>query len=492
TAVDVTEQVHPDNIAMAERAARILGLRIAGVDFLTADISRSHFEIGGAICEVNAAVGLRPHRVANPDRDVVSPILAQTHPDGDDGRIPIAAVTGTTGKTTTVRMLARILSQAGMAVGSVTTDEVRIAGEIVAHGDLSGISGANMVLDDSRCEAAVLETARGGIIKRGLAFDYCDVACLTNVGHDHLGEHGVNSPEEMARVKRRLLRCARKAVVLNANDALCLAQREGLSAPRVILAAPDGANEACEAQLKAGGEVLLLEEDRSGKSRLVLRHGGRRSLLLTAAELPATFAGTALHNAKNALFAAAMAIAMEQPLETIREALKSFQPDLDHSPGRLSLIGGMAFELLVDFAHNPAQLATVAAFLDSRAVEGARSCLLTVPGNRLDAQIVASGAAAAGHFDRYICYEREDWLRGRKAGEIAALLRRGLRDAAVPAEKIEVGLEQGAAIQRAVELAEPGDLVAIFGSAAVVSVPQFRQAAAKKSGSAPTAVSKAG
>lgn len=492
TAIDVTDRVHPDTIAMAERAARILGLNIAGVDFLTTDISRSHFEIGGGICEMNAAVGLRPHRVGNPDRDVVSPILASTFPEGEDGRIPIAAVTGTTGKTTTVRMLTQILSQSGMAVGSVTTDEVRIAGDIVAYGDHSGISGANMVLDDSRCEVAVLETARGGIIKRGLAFAHCDVACLTNVGVDHLGEHGVNSPEDMARVKGRLLRSARKAVVLNANDALCLAQREGLTAPRVILAAPGGTNEACAAHLKAGGEVLLLEKGRGDKCQLVLRQGRHRSLLLDATELPATFAGAALHNAENALFAAAMAIAMEQPLERIRDALKSFQPNLEHSPGRLSLIDGMAFQLMVDFAHNAAQIDTVTAFLDKRSVKGVRICLLSVPGNRQDAQIVASGAAAAGHFDRYICYERSEWLRGREPGEIAALLQRGLSDAAVPAERIEAGLDQAAAIQRAVELAEPNDLLAIFGSAAVVSVPQFREAAAKKFGTAAAPVSKAG
>lgn len=480
TAVDVTEEVHPENIAMAERAARIMGLSVAGVDFLTTDISRSHLEVGGAICEMNAAVGLRPHRVANPERDVVSPILEKVYPQGDDGCIPIAAVTGTTGKTTTVRMLAQILTQTGKTVGSVTTDEVKVAGEIVRYGDLAGFAGAEMVLGDTRCEVAVLETARGGLIKRGLAFERCDVAALTNVGEDHLGEHGVDTPEQMVRHKARLLQAAEKAVVLNANDPLVLAQRDGLRAPRILLVAPEGANDATEAHLASGGEVLLLETARGGAAQLVLRGAGERTRLLAAKELPSTLGGAALHNAKNALFAAALAHAMEVPLKTIRQGLRAFKPDLESSPGRLTLVNGLPFELLVDFAHNAPQLRSVTRAIDGFHVNGRRICLLTVPGNRLDEHIVACGTAAAGHFDRYICYERKEWWRGRPPRQIAELLRRGLRDAKVAENAIETGLEQDAAIARAVELATPGDLVAIFGSASVVSVPQFRQAAAGK------------
>ena len=482
SAVDVTEEIHPDNIAMAERAARVVGLRITGVDFLTPDISRSHFDVGGAICEMNASVGLRPHIVSNPDRDIISPIIEQLFPKGESGRIPIAAVTGTTGKTTTTRMLGRILTEAGLTVGTVTTDEVRVGEEVVALGDYAGVTGAEIVFNDRRCEAAVLETARGGIIKRGLAFDRCDVAALTNIGEDHLGEHGVETREQMAEYKARLLRVATKAVVLNANDPLCMAQREGLSAEQIILAAPEGANEETARHLEAGGTVLLIEARSGAVPQLVLRRGKERRALLSARELPATLGGRALYNAKNALFAAAMALAMGQPLDIIRAGLRAFTPDLTHSPGRLSLIDGLGFDLLVDFAHNAAQLKTVGAVIEDMQVKGRRLCLLTVPGNRRDADIVASGgAAAAGRFDRYICYERSDWLRGRKPGEIAGLLSRGLSDAGVPAEAVEAALEQDAAIMRAVELAESGDLVAIFGSASIVSVPLFRQSVAKAS-----------
>ena len=479
TAVDVTEEIHPDNIAMAERAARIVGLRVAGVDFLTTDISRSHFEVGGAICEINAAVGLRPHFVANPDRDVATPILEQLYPRETSGRVPIAAITGTTGKTTTTRMLARILSEGGLTVGSATTDEVRVGDEILAYGDLAGISGATLVFGDRRCDVAVLETARGGIITRGLAFDSCEVAALTNIGEDHLGEHGVETAEQMARHKAKLLRVAEKAVVLNANDPLCLAQREGLRAERIVLAAPEGANEETDRHLAEGGEVFLLETRRGGVLQLVLLQGAERIKILSAKDLPATLGGAAPYNAKNALFAAALARAMGQPLDTIRAGLRAFKLDLDDSPGRLSLVKDLPFDLLVDFAHNATQLATVGAAIDGLEVKGQRICLITVPGNRRDADIVASGAAAGGRFHRYVCYERRDWWRGRQPGEIARLLRRGLVEAGVPESAIEVGLEQEAAIARAVELAGPGDFVAIFGSASVESVPQFRRAAAK-------------
>lgn len=475
TAVDVTEIIHPDNVAMAERAARVLGLGICGVDFLSTDISRSHFEIGGGICEMNAAVGLRPHRVADPKRDIITPILDKHFGAGGNGRIPIAAVTGTTGKTTTVRMLAGILSAAGKTVGSVTTDEVRVAGQVLAYGDLAGIAGAEIVLGDRRSEAAVLETARGGIIKRGTAFERCDVATLTNVGEDHLGEHGIETPEQMAQVKARLLHAAEKAVVLNADCPRSMALRDGLEAPRILLVAPSGTNRHVEAQLASGGEVLVLEGD-PGAERLAYRKGKERRELLAAADIPATLRGTARHNAENALFAAASAIALEVPLEAILAGLTAFKADLEDSTGRLSLVDGLDFDLLVDFAHNAAQLETVTRFIDGYAGKKRRICLMTVPGNRMDTQIVASGAAAAGHFDHYICYERQDWWRGRKPGEIAELLRRGLNQAAVPEAAIEAGLMQDEAIGRAVSLANKGDFVAIFGSFAPASVPRFRAA----------------
>ena len=461
---------------MAERASRILGLGICGVDFLTTDITRSHFEVGGAICEMNAAVGLRPHRVADPKRDIITPMLDKLFGPGGNGRIPTAAVTGTTGKTTTVRMLTGILTASGRTVGSVTTDEILVGKEALAFGDFAGRTGAEMVFGDPRCEVAVLETARGGIIKRGIAFEHCDVAVLTNVGEDHLGEHGVETPAEMAEIKARLLRTAEKAVVLNAACPNSMKLLDQHRFPRTILVAPRAAEARVGAQLEAGGEVLRFE-GKDGDRELVYLAGGERTPLLRERQVPATLKGTAGHNAENALFAAAAAIALEVPLETIRTGLKGFAADLVHSPGRLSFVEGLDFQLLVDFAHNPAQLQTVTRFIDDYAGDKRRLCLMTVPGNRTDAQILASGAAAAGHFDHYICYERRDWWRGREPGEIAELLRRGLLEAEVPESAVEAGLLQNDAIGHVLSLAGKGDFVAIFGSFARDSVPRFRAAA---------------
>lgn len=480
TAVDVTDSLHPDNVALAERAARIMDLGLVGIDFLTTDISRSHFEVGGAICEVNAAVGLGPHRAANPQRDVTSPILARAFPLGDDGRIPTAAVTGTTGKTTTARMLAAILTQSGLAVGCATTDDVRIAGELVMEGDLAGKSGADMLFGDPRVEAAVLETARGGIISKGLAFEHCDVAAITNIGPDHLGEFGVETAEHMARIKGRLLQAARKAVILNANDPLVLAQRQACSAPRVILFAPQGANDTTKAHISIGGEALILEKGKSGRMELALYGQGARKSLMAADELPSALKGAAMHNAHNALCAAALALGMDQPLENIRSALLQFKPDMRDSPGRLAFIGGLEFDLLIDFAHNPMQLGVLSRIVGAYPVTGRRICMMTVGGNRRDSHIMACGAAVAGHFDRYICYERKDLLRGRNPGEISGLLRKGMIEAGAAAASVEDGLDIFDAVERSVALAEPGDLVAVLATAWPSLVSAFQKAASGK------------
>lgn len=488
SAVDVTEQTHPDNVRMAERAAQAMGMGVAGIDFITTDITRSHFEIGGAICEVNAAPGMGPHRAADPTRDVTSPILSRAFPKGEDGRIPTAAVTGTTGKTTTCRMLAAILARSGVRVGCATTDGVNVGGELVMEGDVAGRTGADLIFSDPTVEAAVLETARGGIVMRGLAFDRCDVAAITNVGPDHLGEYGIDTVEQMAAVKGRVLRAARKAVAINADDPLILPLREVCSAAREILFAANGRNPMIDAHLQAGGTALVIEEGRSGKIEIDLLHANRRDSLAIVEELPATFGGIAIHNAENALCAAALAVGMDQDLDVIRGALASFKPDMEDSPGRLSFIDGLPFGLLIDFAHNPAQLDVLTRFAGRYDTKGQRICLMTVGGNRSEAHIRACGSSVAGHFDRYLCYERQDLLRGRKRGEIAGLLRQGMIDGGVSESKIEAGLDIWDAIDHAVEHTVPGDFVVILATAWPNLVPAFRRAAAEKFPDWPLAV----
>ena len=479
SAVDLTEQTHPDNLRMAERVARVMGMGVVGIDFITTDIAHSHFEVGGAICEINATIGLGPHRAADIRRDVTSPILARTFPPGEDGRIPTAAVTGTTGKTTTARMLAAILAGSGLQVGCATTDGVTLGGAVLAEGDLAGRSGAEMIFANPLAEAAVLETARGGIITRGLAFDRCDAAAITNVGPDHLGEYGIDSVEQMAEIKGRVLRAARKAVAINADDPLVFAQRARCAAERTILFAARGRGAAIEAHVAEGGEALVLER-REGKTALLLLRPGGEVHLADAEDLPATFAGRAMHNAENALCAAALATGMDLDPEVIRRGLAGFKPDMENSPGRLSFIDGLPFGLLIDFAHNPAQLGVLTAFLKHYEAQGRRICLMTVGGNRAEEHIAACGRSVAGAFDRYVCYEREDLLRGRPRGEIAGLLRQGMIEGGVPAAAIDAGLDIWAAVDRSVELAAPGDLVVILATAWPSLVPAFQAAAAAR------------
>ena len=222
TVVDVTHTVHPDNLNAALRAAAAIGLVVTGVDFITPDITKSWHEVGGGFCEVNGTVGV-PHASVTPGRDVYRTLIQAFYPEGDDGRIPTAMVTGTFGKTTTALMLASILASAGHTVGSATTESIRIGSEDIALGDFAAFDGASVVLRDATVTAAVLETARGGLIKRGMYLDRCDVAALLNVEREQIGIDGIETLDDMAALKRKVLDAARNAVVLNADDPRCLA-----------------------------------------------------------------------------------------------------------------------------------------------------------------------------------------------------------------------------------------------------------------------------
>ena len=269
TAADVLGVIHPDNARAAVRAAKAIGLNICGVDFVSPDISKSWHEVGGGICEVNASVGLRPHLQAAPQIDVCDMLLQAMFSQGD-GRIPIAMVTGAIGKTSTSTMLASILGCAGYIVGSATTEGVRIDGELVEQADLANADGASIVLRDATVTAAVLETARGGIVKTGLYVDRCDVAALLNVDRDQIGMDGVETLDDMVETKRKVLDVARKAVVLNADDPRCLALAEEFKPRlRTILFSKSPETAAIRGHVAAGGEVLFLAK-RDGRETIVV------------------------------------------------------------------------------------------------------------------------------------------------------------------------------------------------------------------------------
>jgi cyanophycin synthetase len=474
TAIDRTDEIHPDNRRLAERAARTLGLDVAGVDLLSPDISRSYREGGGtpataatvAIVEVNACPGLRMHLAPSEGqaREVARPILDFLFPRGRPTTIPIAAITGTNGKTTTTRMVGHILTTAGFTVGMATTDGVYLGGEVAATGDMTGPWSAEMVLRDPTVDVAVLETARGGLVRSGLAFRSCNVGAVLNVAPDHLGLGGVRDLDDLARVKQIVAEVAEDICVLNAEDERVARMARVTSADPVYVSL-DPAHPRVRRHLRDGGRAVVLGAGVGGGSagRLLVLEGDDEIPLVDVRRIPATLDGHARHNVQNALFAAAIAHGLGASWEAIRRGLTTFVQDFDRAPGRLNLFDVGAFRVLLDYAHNAPAMEAMVQTVRALPVAGRRIGVLAAPGDRRDEDIRALGRAAAPGFDLVLLREDAD-LRGRAPGEVAALLRQGLTAAGLAPDCVLPGvLSEPEAVDRALELAEPGDLVAVFG-----------------------------
>ncbi|MBT8062016.1 MAG: cyanophycin synthetase, partial [Gammaproteobacteria bacterium] len=319
TAIDVTDIIHPDNIEMAVRAIKAIGLDVGGVDFLTTDISESFRVTGGGICEVNAGPGFRMHVAPSEGtpRDVAGPVVEMLFPAGEPSRIPIAAVTGTNGKTTTARMLAHILKMRGNVVGMTTTDGVYIDGQLSVEGDMTGPVSARMILRDPVIDAAVLETARGGMLRSGLGFSECDVACCLNVASDHLGLKGIDTLDQLAELKRVPVEIAKEAAVLNADDPRCLQMADYTEANHVCYITMNPAHPLVKEHIQAGGRAVVLEQGMNGHM-ITIYDNMRHIPLMWTHLIPATLEGRATHNVQNAMFAAAMAYSFDKDLDEIR------------------------------------------------------------------------------------------------------------------------------------------------------------------------------
>lgn len=351
TAEDVTGSVHPDNRLLAERAAVLLGLDIAGVDFLCPDISRSWREVGGVICEVNAQPGFRPHWLADPKRDVNGEIIDWLFKE-KRARIPIAAVTGTNGKTTVCRMLQHIWLETGVRAGITTTHGVHIGREEITRDNLAGQPGGRIILNDPTAEAAVIEMSRKALMLFGHPTDRYDVAALLNVQDDHIGADGVDSLEAMANVKTQVLQRASVAAVVNADDPLCLAALRRVRRAAAILVASRGDNAAVREHVARNGRAVYIEP-RNGARWIVCAEGPSLYELMPLSSIPATMNGLLRYNETNASFAVAMAWAHGIAHADIRRALSSFRNTPDCNPGRYNFIEGLPFKVLLDFGHNP-------------------------------------------------------------------------------------------------------------------------------------------
>jgi cyanophycin synthetase len=464
TALDRTDEIHPDNACIAVRAAMTLGLDIAGVDFVTPDITRSARENGGGVVEVNAAPGFRMHLqpTAGRPRQVAPAVLRMLFPSGENGRIPIYAITGTNGKSSTARMLAHILRQTGQTVGLTTTSGVYVNSELVLKADASGPRSARMVLRDPLVEAAVFEVARGGLLREGLAFDRCDAGAVTNIAADHLGLKGIDTVQDLAWVKQVVVENVSDTgvSVLNADDVLTarMRRRAGGRIGFFSLRGGEDMPAFLRQHIDVGGLAVVREPDLGG-GELVVHHEGRRRLLMRAAEIPATLGGLAEFNVANALTAAALAIGNGVPIQMVRLALATFGTAYEQNPGRLNIFDGHGFRVILDYVHNAAGMMAMRDLLMKlRPMYPRQIGMVTVPGDRRDEDIRDMGEVAALTFHELV-FREDPSRRGRSVGQIIDLLVEGAIRGGADVARIHRVASELEAADVAMSLARPGDLV---------------------------------
>lgn len=423
TSTDVTDEVHPANVFMFERIARIIGLDICGIDVMATDLRTPVSENGGAILEVNAAPGFRMHiePAEGLPRNVAEPVVDMLFPKGSAGRIPIIAITGTNGKTTTTRLTAHIAKSAGKKVGYTTSDGVYIQNQLMMKGDCTGPVSSQFVLKDPTVDFAVLECARGGILKSGLAFQNCEVAVVTNVAADHIGLGGINTVEAMAKVKAVVPETVfpHGYAVLNADDDLVYKMKYDLKC-NIALFSMDENNPRIKEHAAENGLSCVFEN-----GYVTLMKGSWKIRVLDVKKIPLTYEGKAVHNINNCLPAVLSAYLFRDiTIEDIRTGLQTFIPSESLTPGRLNFFHFKNFTMLADFAHNPHGLKLLCDFV-SKLDYPKRIGVISGTGDRRDDDIRELGEISAEYFDEIIIRCDKN-LRGRTADEIIDLLKQGI------------------------------------------------------------------
>ena len=456
-AEDVTDRVHPDNAELVVFASKLIGLDVAGIDLVIEDIEASYREKNGRIIEVNAAPGIRMHHFPSVGkaREVGKAIVEQVLPSGN-GRIPIVSITGTNGKTTTTRMISKMLADQKLLVGMTSTDGVYINQKLWVSGDMTGPASARTILRHPDVQVAVLETARGGMLRAGLGYDYADVAVITNVSNDHLGQYGMETLEDIAHVKSLVAEVVQQHsyVVLNADDphVVNMAKR---TQGRVILFSMEKDNIYVRKHLGVGGTAVFVR-----RGMILLCQGSKSFRICSVKQIPATLDGKAKHNIHNSLASVAAGWALGLSAAAIQNSLRDFSSDAEHNRGRLNYYELNGVQVFVDYGHNAAGIQEVANTLKQFKGGSLVGCI-TVPGDRPDDSIREVGRIAAQSFKRLIIREDAN-LRGRKPGEIAQLLYDEAVRSGMNSNKIGVELSETEAFRKGLDSCVPGDTFVMF------------------------------
>lgn len=456
TAEDATDTVHPAVIAMAERISKIVDLDICGIDVIAPSLKQPFEEIGGVVLEVNAAPGFRMHQAPSKGKthNVAAPVLEMLFSKGSQSRIPIIAVTGTNGKTTTTRLISHIMKTAGQRVGYTTTDGIYVNDQLMMKGDCGGPTSAKSILKDPTVDTAVLECARGGMLRSGLAFDQCDVGIVTNVTSDHLGMKGIDTLDKMARLKSVVPESVHKNgyAVLNADDDRVYAMKENLSC-KTVLFSMDAASQRMQNHRNSGGICAVYQDQ-----HIIIWNGAKNYVVEAVKSIPLSFEGRAGFMIENILAAVAAAYTQKIELSIIRESLKSFIPSPEQTPGRMNIFSFTNYDVMIDYAHNAAGLSAIQIFLDRCSYQRKVGIVAGI-GDRREQDNLELGRLSAEIFDEVIIREDND-LRGKKPGEVTEILKQGIHSAAFDADIKTIANEKQALLY-AMKNAVPGTVIVL-------------------------------